>query len=372
MLKPPNAGILLVLMLTAALQVVSMPRAVAAPLPNPVQFKVDEANRQLAAAETELNDRRPDMAREPLRVARARLDSIKEYQPETWEHPDVVAVRTRYDALEKRYTDALAGQTASAGKADEQLKRLEKFRQFGAEATYPEDLAASFATYTGAKALIDEIAAAGTDVQLSGYSDYSMTKLRVETWERNRDRVLQAFLDRAKEYTGRNVSREQEWLDRADARVADIAKVIPSGDSRVEECRAAVKTMQTSIRREQMEKAASVLMSPERYTGKDAVALRALAKKAVTTKFPQAQVLKVKLTGAAWGPPEGGLQWTDNTRSAVEVRTASYLKAEVAAKQGSDVHLHRVYLYKSKVNGQLQAAKSYVVGSQLMLEKNVK
>lgn len=49
-----------------------------------------------------------------------------------------------------------------------------------------------------------------------------------------------------------------------------------------------------------------------------------------------------------------------------------YFKAEIAAKEGADVMLHRVYLYKEKVNGKLQPAKSYVVGSQLMLEKNVK
>lgn len=106
--------------------------------------------------------------------------------------------------------------------------------------------------------------------------------------------------------------------------------------------------------------------------GKDGSALRALAKKAVMAKFPKAAILKIKLVSSGWGAPEGGAQWTDNTYSAVEVRTTSYFSVEVAAKQGKDVMLHRVYLYKSKVNGTMQSAKSYVVGSQMMLEKNVK
>lgn len=113
-------------------------------------------------------------------------------------------------------------------------------------------------------------------------------------------------------------------------------------------------------------------MRPEKYKGKDANALRGLAKKAVLTKFPKATIMKIKLVSAKWGPPEGGLQWTDNTRSSLEVRTNSYFSADVAAKHGQDIMLHRVYLYKAKVNGQLQSAKSYVYGTQMMLEKNVK
>ena len=45
---------------------------------------------------------------------------------------------------------------------------------------------------------------------------------------------------------------------------------------------------------------------------------------------------------------------------------------EIAVKQEQDVFLHRVYLYKSLVNGHLQPAKSYIVGTQMMLEENVK
>lgn len=84
------------------------------------------------------------------------------------------------------------------------------------EATYPEDLPASHAQCLAAKAPIDEIAASGTDVQLQGHSDYSGTKLRVEVWESNRDRVTQSFTDTAREYTVKNAFRQQEWLNKAD------------------------------------------------------------------------------------------------------------------------------------------------------------
>ena len=286
--------------------------------------------------------------------------------------PDVVAARGRYDAVEKRYNEAKDKQSASAGTAEEQLKKLEQFRQFSSEATYPEDLAASHAQYLAAKALIDEIAASGTDVQLQGYSDYSGTKLRVQVWESNRDRVTQSFIDTAREYTVKNAFRQQEWLEKADPRLADLAKVLPEGDARLGEAKSAVAAMRAFIRQEQLEKAAKVFMRPEKYKGKDADALRALAKKAVMTKFPKSAILKVKLVSSGWGPPEGGVQWTDNTRSAIEVRTTSYFSVEVAAREGQDVMLHRVYLYKEKVNGKLQPAKSYVVGSQMMLAQNVK
>lgn len=341
-------------------------------LPSSVQFKLDRCIESMNDAEAELNARDPHMAREPLRVARERLESIKEYQSASWTHPEVVAAKTRYDALEKRYNEAQEKETASAGKAEDQLKRLEKFRQFSPEATYPEDLVASQAQYTAAKALIDEIAADGTDVQLKGYSDYSRTKLHVEVWEQNRDRVIQAFIDTAKEYTKKDASRMQEWLDKVDQRLADIAKVTASDDPKLAESRSTAEKMRTFIRQEQLEKAAKVFMRPEKYKGKDGNALRALAKKAVLTKFPKAAIMKIKLVSSGWGAPEGGAQWTDNTYSAVEIRTTSYFSVEVAAKHGIDVMLHRVYLYKSKVNGQMQSAKSYVVGSQMMLEKNVK
>lgn len=344
----------------------------AAPLPNSVQFKVDRCLESLKDAEAELDARNPHMAREPLRVAKASLDSIKEYQSESWDHPDVVAARGRYDAVEKRYNEAKDKQSASAGTAEEQLKKLEQFRQFSSEATYPEDLAASHAQYLAAKALIDEIAASGTDVQLQGYSDYSGTKLRVQVWESNRDRVTQSFIDTAREYTVKNAFRQQEWLEKADPRLADLAKVLPEGDARLGEAKSAVAAMRAFIRQEQLEKAAKVFMRPEKYKGKDADALRALAKKAVMTKFPKSAILKVKLVSSGWGPPEGGVQRTDNTRSAIEVRTTSYFSVEVAAREGQDVMLHRVYLYKEKVNGKLQPAKSYVVGSQMMLAQNVK
>lgn len=344
----------------------------AVPLPNAVQFKVEECMKSLVEAETELDARNPQMAREPLRVAKARLDSIKEYQEEHWDHPDVVAARTRYDAVEKRYKDASEKAEASTGSAEDQLKRLERFRQFSPSATYPEDLVPSQATYLEAKALIEEIAASGTDVQLQGHSDYTRTKMNVDLWAQHRDRVIQDFIDRAKSYTQKNTFRETEWLALADKRLVDIAQLVPANDARLAEAKSSVTAMKTLIRQEQLEKAAKVFMRPEKYKGKDAEALRNLGRKAVTSKFPQARILKTNLVSSGWGPPEGGAQWTDNTRSAVEIRTTSYFSVEVAAKQGNDVILHRVYLYKSKVNGQLQPAKSYVVGSQLMLEKNVK
>ncbi|MCE5322566.1 hypothetical protein LLG46_04525 [bacterium] len=341
-------------------------------LPNSVQFKVDRCIESLNDAEVELDARNPDMAREPLRVAKERLESIKEYQSGSWDHPDVVAARDRYEALKKRYDEAQEKQNASAGKAEEQLEKLKQFRQFNPGATYPEELVASLPQYQAAKALIDEIKADGTDVQLSGYSDYNMTKLSVEVWERDRDKVTNEFIDTAKGYTKKNVSRSQEWLDKADQRLADLAKVLASDDPKLAEAKTTIGNMHTFIRQEQLEKAAKVFMSPEKYKGKDANALRALAKKAVKDKYPKAVIMKVKLTSSKWGPPEGGAQWTDNTYSAVEVRTTSYFSVEIAAKHGQDVMLHRVYLYKSKVNGQMQSAKSYIVGSQMMLEKNVK
>ncbi|HOC31198.1 MAG TPA: hypothetical protein PKK84_03045 [Armatimonadota bacterium] len=346
--------------------------AYAAPLPSSVQFKVDKCIEVLNDAASELDARNPHMAREPLRVAKDRLNSIKEYQSENWDHPDVVAARTRYEALEKRYEEAQAKQDASKGDAEDQLKRLAAFRQLSTSLTYPEDIVTSIETWKGAKALIDEIAESGTDVQLQGHSDYSMTKMNVEVWAKNRDRVIQNFIDTGNQYAQKNTFRETEWMQKADTRLADIAKVLPADDSRLASAKASVAAMRTTIRQEQQERAAKVFMTPDRYKGKDAAALRALANKAVATKFPKARILKTNLTSTAWGPPEGGLQWTDNTRSAVEVRTTMYFKAEIAAKEGADVMLHRVYLYKEKVNGKLQPAKSYVVGSQLMLEKNVK
>ncbi len=341
-------------------------------LPNSVQFKVDKCIESLNDAEAELDARNPDMAREPLRVARERLESIKEYQSDSWDHPDVVAARNRYETLENRYNEAQEKKNASAGKADEQLEKLKQFRQFNSSATYPEDLVASLSQYQAAKALIDEIKAEGTDVQLSGYSDYNMTKLNVELWAQNRDRVTNDFIDKAKDYTKNNVSRDQDWLDKTDQRLGDLAKIFSVDDPKLTEAKTTIGNMHTFIRQEQLAKAAKVFMSSEKYKGKDANALRALAKKAVKDKYPKADILKVKLTSSKWGAPEGGAQWTDNTHSAVEVRTTSYLSAEIAARQGQDVMLHRVYLYKSKVNGQMQPAKSYIVGSQMMLEKNVK
>mgnify|MGYP000859471365 CR=1 FL=1 len=73
-----------------------------------------------------------------------------------------------------------------------------------------------------------------------------------------------------------------------------------------------------------------------------------------------------------WGRRAGGGQGTGNGGSAIEVRTRACFSVEVAAREGQDVMLHRVYLYKEKVNGKLQPAKSYVVGSQMMLAQNVK
>ena len=363
------------LILLIALMAVLIGQAVpsfAAGLPNSVQFKIDMCNKSLNEAEEELNNRNPHMAREPLRVAKDRLSSIKENQASNWNHADVVAARSRYEAVEKRYNEASNKESGSASAAQEQLKRLEPFRQFNTEGTYPEHIIASQAQYLKAKTLIDEIAAAGTDVQLAGYSDYSMTKMKVGVWEENRKKVVQAFIDRAKEYTQKNVSREQDWLDRVDQRLADIGKLLSADSPKIVEARATANAMRVAVRQEQLEKAAKVFMSPENYKGKDADSLRALAKKAVLDKFPKAAILKIKLVSSKWGAPEGGLQWTDNTMSAVESRTTSYFSVEIATKQGQDVFLHRVYLYKSRVNDQLQSAKSYVVGTQIMLEKNVK
>jgi hypothetical protein len=344
----------------------------AAGLPNSVQFKVDMCNKSLNEADEELNNRNPHMAREPLRVAKDRLNSIKEYQADNWNHADVVAARNRYEVVEKKYNEASKKESGSAGTAKEQLKRLESFRQFNSGGTYPEHMIASQAQYLQAKALIDEIAAAGTDVQLKGYSDYSMTKLKVGGWEESRKKVVQAFIDTAKKYTQKNVSRGQDWLDLVDQRLVDIGKLLSADSPKIAEARTTAEAMRVAIRQEQQEKAAKVFMSPENYKGKDADSLRALAKKAVLNKFPKAAILKIKLVSSKWGAPEGGLQWTDNTMSSVESRTTSYFSVEIATKQGQDVFLHRVYLYKSRVNGQLQSAKSYVVGTQMMLEKNVK
>jgi len=341
-------------------------------LPSSVQFKVDHCMESLNDAEAELDARNPHMAREPLRVAKDRLDSIKANQSTFYDHPDVVAARNRYDAVEKRYKEAQEKQEASAGLAEEQLKKLEGFRQFSPDATYPEHLVEIQSTYLAAKALINEIAEAGTDVQLQGYSDYKGTKLSVEVYESNLDRVVESFIETAKEYTAKNTTRMRSWLDLADKRLLDIEKLLPAGDPRIEQAQTSVREMHAFIRQEQLENAAKVFMRPDKYKGKDADAYRALAKKAVINKFPKAKILKINLVSSAWGAPEGGAQWTDNTRSAVEVRTTSYFSAEVAAKEGEEVMLHRVYLYKEKVNGKLQPAKSYIVGSQMMLEKNVK
>ncbi len=341
-------------------------------LPNAVQFKVDRCVKSLDEAEEELNARNPHMVREPLRVAREGINYIKQYQNASWEHPVVIALRARYDALDKRYVEASSKQEASAGLAAEQLAKLSKYRQFSSEATYPEHLVASQATYLAVKALVDEVLATGTDVQLSGDSDYKSAKLNVELWEEARERVIRAFIDTAKRYTQKNASREQDWLNMVDQRLVDVSKLLAADDPRIAEAASVTSAMKTFIRKEQLEQAAKVFMRQEKYKGKDANSLRALAKSAVSSKFPAAKVLKIKLISSKWGVPEGGTQWTDNTYSAIEVRTNSYFSCEVAAKHGIDVMLHRVNLYKARVNGQLQAAKSYVVGSQMMLEKNVK
>ena len=341
-------------------------------LPNSVQFKVDECLKSLKDAEAELDARTPKMAREPLRVAKARLDSIKEYQSASYDHPDVVAARNRYDEVEKRYQEALENETASEGKAEEQLKKLEQFRNFSVDAAYPEHLVATQARYKDAKALIDEIAASGTDVQLSGYSDYTQTKLRVEVWESNLEKVIDEFIATARQYTQKNASREHSWMQSIDARVTDLGKLFPADEPRLGEAKSAAEELKAFVRKEQLERAAKVFMRPEKYKGKDANAIRALAKSAVAKKYPSAKILKMKLVSSNWGAPEGGLQWTDNTRSSLETRTTQYFSVEVAVKQGQEVSLLSVYAYKSKVNGKLQPAKSYVVGSQLMLEKNVK
>jgi hypothetical protein len=344
----------------------------AAPLPSSVQSKVDACLKSLTEAEAELDARNPDMAREPLRVAKARLDSIKEYQSESWDHPDVVAARNRHDAVEKRYNEAKDKAEASAGKAEEQLKKLEQFRDFVANAAYPEELVPSLAKYEAAKALLAEIAGAGTDVQLQGHSDYSMTKTKVEVFEKDREKVIDEFTATAKAYTAKNASRELSWMQSIDTRIAALEKLFPPDEPRLGQARTAAEDLKTFVKQEQMEKAAKVFMRPEKYKGKDANALRTLARKPLSAKDPAAKILKIKLVSSKWGPPEGGLQWTDTTRTSLEVRTTSYFSVEIAAKTGEETRLYRIYLYKDKVNGKLQPAKSYVVGSELMLEKNAK
>ncbi len=356
-----------------ALFVLSIPSR-ADTLPPSVQTKIESCQKYLDDAVSELDARQPKMAREPLRGARERLESIQNHQRDKahWDHPDVKAARDRYAAVDARFQADMAKYEMAEQKVPEYLTKLQEFRSFNPEATYPEHVLASKPAYEAAKALINQILADGCDGPLSGYSDYKNTKMNVDLWVEARDRVVASFIETAREYKNRNTTREKSWLDQTEQRLADITAILPAGDPRIDEARTAVDEMQAAIQQQRLEDAAKVTMRAEAYKGKDAAQLRVLANKAVQAKFPQSRILKTKLISPAWGAPEGGLQWTDNTRSAVERRTTSYFSVEIAAKQGDEVWLHRVYLYKERVNGKLMPAKSYVVGSQLMLEKNVK
>lgn len=393
------------------------------PLPSNVAFKLQEIHRGVERAEKSFaagvasEESKIAVAKAAVAEARAGLAEIErryagKYPPD---HPEIVAMQNRIQALEAQASGRAAAQTqtqtaatqqaAAAGAASsEWLVRLQPYAVGQGQPGHDEmnylipsatqetaEMQKRLGIFAAATAALAEyrranLGALETDelrqvvanldmaVRQFGescvqYADMDLNeagaKLNdLERFVRNQDAKIAAgesamFFDRDA------LEQIQVILDRA----AGLAK---PDDARLVAGRNRFAALKQADARLRAARAADIRMRPDAYGAGDATDLKRLAEQIVSRAQPGIRILKTSVVSSDWRQ-ESVVEWTDSTRTALRHRTTRSVTAEVAGRLNANTKLYTLDLSQDLLTGGGWAPlKGHVMFSDPMLEENLK
>ena len=391
------------------------------PLPSNVAFKLQEIQRIVDRAEKSFavgvatEEAKIATAKTAVEAARAGLAEIErryagKYPPD---HPDVVAMQNRIQALEAQAGGraaaqaqgqaAAAQQAAAAGAASgDWLARLSPFvvglgQPGHDEAKYlipsatqeTAEMQKRLGIYGTATAALAEyrranLGALETDelrqivahldaaIRQFGescvqYADMDLGEIDaklayLEEFVRNQDAKSAAgestlFFDR------NSLEEIQTILDRAGRLAKPDDPRLVAGRDRI----AALKTADARLR---AARAADTRMRPDAYAGGDAADLKRLAEQIVARAQPGIRILKTAVVSPDW-QQESVVEWTDTTQTALRHRTTRSVTAEVAGRLNANTQMYTLDLSQDLLaGGGWSPPTGHVMFSDPMLEEN--
>lgn len=184
------------------------------------------------------------------------------------------------------------------------------------------------------------------------------------------ERYLTILEERWKEQGAEALPIDEFAVNGYETQVVYLSTVLPADNERVTNAKKRwedIKKQNQSVRAKLLDKRT---MKPDVYKGKDAEALKDLAKSIVLKKHPKAEVLRVTLTREKW-EREAAMEWTDTTKTALQFRVTDGMYAQAAAKEEGEVTLYTLFLNKDRIGGVQGGLKGHIMYTDKMLEKNV-
>lgn len=386
-------------------------------LPSGATFRLKNADSALSRAETSV-DRPGASAQWRLNTLNAGIDDARaviadvkqrygDQVPDT--HPDMVALFTRIEALERRAeieTQQVAKEAQQADQAKATVAAWEarfapyvygpgraehdpdKWLPSSAPRDLPE-LAAALAKREEAVALLAEFDNASIGAT-SDMLDQRVSDLRYAV--QSLDESHQDFKARSLDDADTQLAQmeafigEQEknasgggtvlWVDAE--RLADVgrkadlvAALVGGNDPRTMALRARIRGVEdrnTALRKARVQQ---TRVRPDQYAGSDAAELKRLANDVVMKDVPRTRILRTTLPRQDWRE-ESVVEWTDTTRTAWRHRITRELVAEVVGQEGSTANIYTVFLAKDRrADGSWSPVRAHLVYTDEILPENV-
>lgn len=392
------------------------------PLPSNVAFKLRDVERVVDRAERVIA---VDHIAEADKIAAARSGAAEargvmaelerryagKYDPQ---HPEIVAMAARIDALEATAqgreaarTEAQAAAaaqsaTASAASAD-WLARLQPYViGIGRSGHDPAKYLVPSATHEAEEMQRRLAIHAAASADLEGYRQAHLGANATDELQEVVSTLavaLQDFGNSCAQYAAEDLAEADRQLNEMEAfcrtqeakvgqgetilfldrfqmeqaqNVVDRAAGLSKDTAKIDALRARLKAVAQADVRLRAARAADTRLRPDAYGGNDAAELKKAAEDIVAKAAPGCRRLKTIIATPDWRM-ESVVEWTDSTRTALRHRTTRSVVAECAARVNADTRLYTIHLSQDRQpDGHWGPIQGHVMFTDPMLEANVK
>jgi len=280
---------------------------------------------------------------------------------------------------------AQAEETLTAEQWAEKLSPYKADTKEGSKGVYGvptenvEVLKKTRASYDEAKALYDAFKKTGMDPNDDWrlrQAEYDV-RIAIENYERSVDRVIKAAeekIDEAQSWIKENP--DKAWLFGKDRKqelhdgLANAAALLPAESPRLKAMQDKLAEIGKTLAAAEAANLEKVRMKPDVYKGKDATAVKAVAKSVVLKAHPKTSILRVNVISKTW-ERESVVEYTDTTNTALQHRITDGLNVQVAAKEGGECLIYTVFVNKNKIGGKQGGLQGHIMFEDKILEKNV-
>ena len=392
-------------------------------LPGGVSFRLKEAERLLASGERAFSPAsvasaqwKTDTALAGVQSAREKMKEIEErfagqYSPD---HPSVVAVRNRIDALEAKARALASGEKEARAAADQaagdaaaaSAKWVALLKPYvtgiGSPAHDPAKYLVPSATQEKAEmdkrlAIYAEAAAALGSYRKADLGNRQTPELGEQAAKL--DQALRGFEQSCLQYADldftdaeRKLGHAEEFMKEQEAKVAakqpfvwqdaDVlvgirrlidraAGLARKDDARRTGLQARLDAVAQRNAKLMEARIADTRMQADRYSGGDAGEIRKMAEQIVREKHPDAALLRTSVTSRDW-KEESATEWTDTTQTALRHRTTRSVTVQVAARRAGAASLYTLDVSRDRASGAWGPLYGHIMFTDPILEQNVK